>query len=261
MTYQDQANSLNTAIIIIGAVTALLFAFSSKEFRGHWIKWVGTFLSIIIIILGLRQHSVSAHIDEENQKKEKKDSIERVLTKKSFDEKLDQQQKSLEHANCKLDEKDEMTKNLVKQTTNLTITAKELSIDQHLLQDKHQELIDEATRRKQTEERQRKSIIAAKNGVFKTFKFNGVTLSSGKNGMPSYSAKSGDASQFFYKFDKPISSKNAKGLLDTAELGIKLFPDWMTPYWFKGLALLTLNRKSEALELFNFIEENTTGDN
>lgn len=106
-----------------------------------------------------------------------------------------------------------------------------------------------------------KAVSLAKRGMIKTIDFDG-TISSGRNGDGSISRSIsvGTEKAFYPKFSEVEKTRNWKKLLDVCEEGIALSPEWMTPYYFKAIALFNLNRKEEAGQCLKIVEENTYGN-
>lgn len=107
-----------------------------------------------------------------------------------------------------------------------------------------------------------KSVHAAKQGNTKSISFEGLIRRGGAsaNGGFGTSVSEGLETKYYSKISDAIKKGNPYVLIRICDEGIKLSPDWMTPYFIKGQVLYQLGLKDDGLDYLKTVEDNTIGD-
>src|ERR1035438_4019023 len=91
MGIQQQLNNVNMEIVVLGALTAMVFALTISGFKGKIIRSTGIIFSFVIVYLGYKQYQLGGIIDTESIKKEDKltlqhsqDSMQKIQDKREL---------------------------------------------------------------------------------------------------------------------------------------------------------------------------------
>lgn len=197
------------------------------------------------------------------------DSIQREFDKKDLVERILNQQASIDTLGKKLDEKDSINRALMTQNVNLVKLSSAIQKDEQGVLFQNKDLLEKISdfqeqvvlKDKRIDYLQ-KSVSAAKRGMYKSISFTGM-ISTGNpgGGSAGFGMSSGSQYEFFFRvIDTILKVGDAKKLLAKCNEGIKKHPEWMTPYYYKAVALTSLNQMEEAIQLMLLVEEQTVGD-
>jgi hypothetical protein len=98
---------------------------------------------------------------------------------------------------------------------------------------------------------------AAKRGVMERYDFNGAkrTQSGGRS-----SVTAGAEFGIFRQLVELEKAKNYPEMIRVAEAQIVRTPEWLTPYYFLGLAFANAGKRTEAIKQLEFVVNQAAGD-
>jgi len=97
-----------------------------------------------------------------------------------------------------------------------------------------------------------------KAGVSTTYEFNGARRETTKPG--NISLHLGPEVEVFRKMKEFESQGRYTELIALCKEQIEKTPEWLTPYFYLGLAFANLGNKESAIEMFEYVKENAFGD-
>lgn len=133
---------------------------------------------------------------------------------------------------------------LIKQNRDL---SEEIKTYQKDLREKNKKIVE-------LEEKAKK----AEKGITLTYDFNGAKRKTTKPGHIFLSE--GPEVKVFKKMQELETQKSYTQLVTLCEKQIKETPEWLTPYLYLGVGLANLGNRDKALEMFEYVKENTFGD-
>ena len=98
----------------------------------------------------------------------------------------------------------------------------------------------------------------AEKGITLTYDFNGAKRETTRPG--DFSLKFGSEFEVFKKIQELEEKKHYGELVTICEKQIKETPEWLTPYLYLGIALANLGYKDRAIDIFEYVKENSFGD-
>lgn len=122
------------------------------------------------------------------------------------------------------------------------------------IEDYQKDLNEKDRKIKELEEKAKK----AERGVTSTYDFNGARRETTKPGH--ISLRHGPEVEIFKKMQEFKTQRNYTSLVNLCEEQIERTPEWLTPYFYLGLAFANLGNRSEAIEMFEYVKENSFGD-
>lgn len=133
---------------------------------------------------------------------------------------------------------------LIKQNTELTGKIENYQKD---LNEKDRKI-------KELEEKAKK----AERGITLTYDFNGARRKTTKPGYISLSL--GPEVEIFKKMQEFETQRKYTELVTLCEEQIEKTPEWLTPYFYIGIAFANLGNRDKAIEMFEYVKENSFGD-
>jgi tetratricopeptide (TPR) repeat protein len=107
---------------------------------------------------------------------------------------------------------------------------------------------------KELEEKAKK----AERGITLTYDFNGAQRKTTRPGHISLSH--GPEIEIFKKMQEFETQKKYTELVTLCEEQIEKTPEWLTPYFYIGIAFANLGDRDKAIEMFEYVKENSFGD-
>ena len=98
----------------------------------------------------------------------------------------------------------------------------------------------------------------AEKGITSTYDFNGAKRETTRPGH--ISLKFGSEFEVFKKIQELEEKKHYGELVKICEKQIKETPEWLTPYLYLGIALDNLGYKDRAIDIFEYVKENSFGN-
>lgn len=98
----------------------------------------------------------------------------------------------------------------------------------------------------------------AERGITLTYGFNGVQRKTTRPGHISLSH--GPEVEIFKKMQEFETQRKYTELVTLCEEQIEKTPEWLTPYFYIGIAFANLGNKNKAIEIFEYVKENSFGD-
>ncbi len=236
-------NNVVVKLIVVGVIF-LLPAFllirdiSDKKYSNQTKTYrIITIILFVLYIVLLIPSIIFLYDDHKNQAVNKKQMNDLTTRNKEL--------------SSKVDELSEGQKTLIINNTKL------LYINTKLVADVNKYQIDLKEKEEQIKELQHKTKLAGQ-GITLKYQFNGMRRET--SGAVTNLIE--DTPQYikFMKMHELLQQKNYEALIDICESETKKTPEWVTPYYYLGIAYGKTGNKAKAIEYFEYVIKNAPHD-